>query len=167
MIQFFEIFKADYIERLIALNKIYLVTQTYSGKYHAVFENKKTILLISDYEDWVLANTHRDALETDPYRSVIQLTNKKHLNKLQQMLMEDSPYMLYWSVVKKLEEFKKRLNLKYKDNLRRYIMKNTDWSIGAGESIKPHVQLIFGELFIILRYRKHELRVRFAEIEKS
>jgi hypothetical protein len=59
------------------------------------------------------------------------------------------------------------MDLKYKDNIRRYIMKNTSWRISANEAIRPSLQVIYGELFIILKRGSQTLRVKFEDIEKA
>lgn len=167
MFQPFEIFKPLYLKRLISLKKVYVVTQTYNGGNDNLVTENKTNILLTDYDDIGLANIHKTAVKKDKYASVIQLTNEKHYKKLEEMLKEDSPYKLYWSVIKDLDNIKRRIDVKYKDNIRRYIQKNTTWRIGGDETIRPQLSVIFGELFIFLKRGEQELRVKFEEIEKS
>lgn len=167
MFQPFEVFKPLYIKKLITLKKVYVVTQSYTAGTHALKDENKTGILLTDYDDIGLANIHKAAVRTDKYASVINLNNQKHAAKLQEMLADDSPYQLYWSVVKDLESVKKRVDVKYKDHIRRYIQKNTTWRIGGDETIRPQLSVVFGELFIFLKRGAQELRVRFEEIEKS
>ena len=116
---------------------------------------------------YIDVNIHKTAVKTDKYAAVINLNNPKHLEKLESMLEPNSAYKIYWSVVKDMESIKKRMDMKYKDNIRRYIMKNTTWRIGGDETIRPQLSVIFGELFIFLKRGAQELRVKFEEIEKS
>lgn len=167
MFQPFELFKPLYLKKIISLKRIYVVTQSYNGGFDHFDEVHKTGILVTDYEDIGLANIHKTAVKADKYASVINLTNEKHLKKLEEMLSEESPYKLYWSVVKDLESVKKRMDLKYKDNIRRYIQNNTNWRIGGEETIRPQLSVIFGELFIFLKRGAQELRVKFEEIEKA
>ena len=69
--------------------------------------------------------------------------------------------------MKDLDSVKKRVDVKYKDHIRRYIQKSTTWRIGGDETIRPQLSVVFGELFIFLKRGAQELRVRFEEIEKS
>ena len=46
-------------------------------------------------------------------------------------------------------------------------MKNTNWRISANEAIRPSLQVIYGELFIVLKRGSQTLRVKFEEIEKA
>lgn len=167
MFQPFELFKPLYLKRLIDLKKIYIVTQSYNIGFDHFDKVPKTGILLTDYDDIGLANIHKAAVEVDKYAAVINLTNEKHVKKLEEMLAEESEYKLYWSVVKELGRIKKSIDLKYKDNMRRYIQKNTTWRMGGDEHINPQLSVIFGELFIHLKRGAQELRVKFEEIEKS
>ncbi len=163
---FFELFQERYIARLLLLKKTWLVTQTYGGQSEHFERGQKIPILLTDYDDKGLAVIHKAAVKADCFSSVIDLNNKRHIDKLVEMLQADSRYLLYWAVVQDRERFKRMLDRKYKDNIRRYLQTNTDWRIGADEHLRPNVQMIFGELFMILKWRKQALRVKFAEIER-
>ena len=68
---------------------------------------------------------------------------------------------------KTVNEIKKRVDLKYKSNIKRWITANTEWRIGADEIIKPALQVVFGELFIILKRGSQTRRIKFEDIEKA
>jgi len=166
MFQPFEIFKPVYIERLIKLNKTYIVSQSYKhGSDH--FTEPKIDLLFSDFDHLGTAQIHYSAVKNDKYASIINLANIKHKEKVMEMLAADSKYRVYWAIVKDISEIKKRLDFNYTHNIRRYIEVNTTWRIGSDETIKPSLQVVFGELFIMLRRGSQTLRVKFDEIEKA
>ena len=168
MFQPFERFNPEYINRLINLNKPYLVAQTYTRGYSHFDHSHPTDILLTDYDDSGLAKTHLNALKGDALACLINLKSPVHVAKLRQLLEEDSGYRLYWAIVKSAQEVKKKIDLKYSDNLRRYLLRNTDWKIGADETVKPSLKVIFGEMYMIVkRGAQHELRVKFAEIEKA
>jgi hypothetical protein len=148
------------------MDKIYLVSQSYHKAFDH-FEDPKTDILLTDYDQLGLAQIHFSAVKHDRYASIIDLTNPKHKEKILQMFHAESGYRLYWAIVKSVDDVKKRMDLKYKDNIRRYIMKNTSWRISANEAIRPSLQVIYGELFIILKRGSQTLRVKFEEIEKA
>jgi hypothetical protein len=166
MFQPFELFKPEYINRLIRMNKIYLVSQTYTKAFDH-FEETQTDILLTDYDQLGLAQIHYSAVKHDKYASIIDLSKPAHTLKIREMLKAESEYRLYWAMVKSIDEVKKRMDLKYKDNIRRYIMKNTTWRIDANEGIRPSLQVIYGELFIILKRGSQSLRIRFDDIEKA
>ena len=166
MFQPFELFKVEYISRLIRMDKKYLVSQTYNKAFDH-FEETKTDILLTDYDELGLAQIHYSAVKHDKYASIIDLTNSKHKTKILEMMHSDSGYRLFWAIVKSIDAVKKRMDLKYKDNIRRYIMKHTTWRIDVSEAIRPSLQVIYGELFIILKRGSQTLRVKFEDIEKA
>jgi hypothetical protein len=166
MFQPFETFKSEYINRLVKMNKKYLVSQTYNRASNH-FEETRIDILLSDYDDLGLAQIHYSAVKHDKFASIIDLTNPKHQAKIIEMLNPDSGYRLFWAIVKSVDDIRKRIDLKYKDHIRRYIMKQTTRRIGASEAIRPSAQVIFGELFIILKRGSQSLRVKFEDIEKA
>ena len=167
MFQPFELFQPLFIKRLIKLNKIYIVSQGYKAGISDFEEGKNASILLTDYDDIGLANIHKAAVKTDKYAAVIHLNNPAHLQKLKDMLEPDAEYKIYWSVVKDMAAIKKNIDVKYTDNIRRYILKNTNWRIAGNEIIRPQLSVIFGELFVFLKRGAQELRVKFEEIEKS
>jgi hypothetical protein len=166
MFQPFERFRREYVDRLIRMDKIYIVSQSYDRAIDH-FEEPKENILFTDYDQLGLAQIHFSAIKNDRYASIINLKNPKHQLKVTQMLSDDSKYKVYWAIVKSIEEIKKRVDLKYNNNIRRYIQKNTSWRIGSDETIKPSLQVIYGELFIILKRGNQTLRIKFDEIEKA
>lgn len=164
MFQPFEPFLPGYLEKLVSLKKIYLVTQTYT-RAPEFTEPGKNNLLFSDYDDPGLAKIHFNALKNDKYASIVNLTITAHHKKLKEIISIDSNYQCWWCVVKNVSALKKEIDKNYKDNLRRYILEHTTWSIGASESINPTVQVIFGEIFISIKRGSQVLRVKFEQIE--
>lgn len=160
-------FTPYFLKRLIAMNKVYLVTQTYNRFLSSNASQPKKPLLISDYADYAMAKTHWDALKSDPYRAVLDLNNLAHKTRLLQLLEPGSDYLLFWAVIENLEKLQKHINRKYSEHLRRYIERQTSWRIGSDNSLRPSLQLVFGELFMVLKFSGQTLRLKFTEIESS
>lgn len=167
MLQPFELLKLTYIDRLIQMKIFYLVSQSYRRAIDHFTETQKCDILVTDYEDIGLAKIHVNAVSHDKYAAIIDLKNGIHLNKLRSMLDPASNYTMYWSVVKDARRIEQRLDYRYKDHIRRYISKNTNWRVGADQKIRPSFQIIFGELFTVLKYANQTLRIKFEEIEKA
>ena len=167
MLQPFEILTPQFVARLIPLKKVYLVAQSYKRGLDHFADKPKLGVLVTDYDDVGLARIHLSAIKGDQFACVINLTNATHFAKIKEMLDERSPYIIYWAIVKDLDALKKMMGLKYTDNMRRYIAAKTTWRIGADESIRPQLQVIFGELFVILKRSSQEIRVKFEEIENT
>ena len=163
----FILFKKEYINGLINRKKVYLVTQTFTRAIPMPNATNNLSILITTYDDIGLAKIHFTAVRNDKYAAVLHLQNKAHYTKLEQILQPESRYNLYWSIVQNAESVRKRLSLKYRDHIRRYIQKNTNWLIGGEQKITPQLSCIFGELFIILTWGSQQLRIKFTEIEKA
>ncbi len=166
MLQPFEEFKLIYIQKLRQLKKRYLVTQSYP-RADVPTENQKTSILISDYDDLGQAKIHQNAIKHDKYNAIVDMENPVHFEKLKQMLDQDSRYQLFWAVVRSAKELQDRVNRKYKDHMRRYIKKNTNWNIDRDTTLYPSLIISFGELFIQLKHGNQNLRLKFEEIENS
>ncbi len=166
MVQPFIEFEKKYIPRLREVKKIYLVSQTY-GRVENLLPGKQEALLITAYEEKGRAEIHLKALRDDKYGAIIQLCERKHFDKFILMLEPASPYQVYWCVVKDAARLERQLNTRYADHMRRYIEKNTRWTIGGREKIQPAFEVSFGELFVSLKWRSQRQRVKFEEIEKS
>jgi hypothetical protein len=166
MFQPFEQFRTIYVDKLIGLKKRYLVSQSYKRAFNHFAQEHKIDILLTDYDNPGAANIHLNAVKHDKYAAVLNLENQKHKQKLLEMLAPTSNYNLFWSVVKSSKELQQRINAKYKENMRRYIEKNTNWRIGRDTTLYPSVEVTFGELFIILKYSSQTLRIKFEEIEK-
>lgn len=168
LLQPFERFEQKYLDRLLQMKRIYLVTQTYSRARPRMLngEQKDFPILLTDYEDHGGALIHYNAVrKNDKYGYLLDLTKPAHLDKLTEMLAGDK-YLLYWCVVKSLDALKLRLKTKYKDQVRRFIEGNTDWRIKGSDSVKTTLELSFGELFIIIRWSNRSLRVKFEDVER-
>lgn len=158
-----------YVSEFIGMKKIYLVSQTYDRHIDDILEGSKQGMLISDYDDLGLAKQHLSALKNsnDPLAAIINLTNEKHLETFKNILLINSKYAVYWAAVQSKHILEKQVNAHFKDHIRRYISKNTKWLIARDSGVNPKLQVIFGELFVILRYRGEELRIKFKDIENS
>lgn len=163
----FEIMRMEYIDELIWLKKIYLVTQSSNMGEDPYGHTDKIGLIVSDYDNRGLAKNHWAADKQDKYSSIINLSSEIHLAKITEMLQGDSAYAIYWAIVKDAEQFKRKVDTQFSNHIRRYITKNLNWSIGGSATLKPQLQVIFGELFVILKYGSHELSIKFADVEKS
>jgi hypothetical protein len=167
MLQPFELFKSSYVDKLIGLKKNWLVSQTYRRNPDHFDDQQKVNILLSDFDDPGLAKVHLNAVKQDRYASIIYLKREAHRAKLEAMLKPDSRYRVFWAVIESRQELEKLVNSKYKDRMRAYIENNTNWRISGSSAVRPVVQLIFGELYIVLKHAGQQIRIKFEEIEKS
>jgi hypothetical protein len=168
MLQPFEEFRPGYLSRLIHLGRRYLVSQTYYRVREMEMDPAacRVNLLFSDYMELGEAKLHVNAVKKDRYAAIIDLENPAHLKKIQEMLMDGSRYRMFFAVVRNAKELENLVNRKYKDKLRNYVAKQTDWRISHDAIVKPMIQLSFGELFVILKHKNQHIRIKFEEIEQ-
>jgi hypothetical protein len=169
MLQPFEEFKPSYISRLLELGRRYLVSQTYYRVKEMETDplpSSCVNLLFSDYMELGEAKLHVNAVKKDRYAAIIDLKNPVHLEKIRDMLMAGSGYRIYFAVVRSAKELENLVNKKYKDKLKQYVDKQTNWRISRDTIVKPTIQLSFGELYIILKHGNQHIRIKFSEIEQ-
>jgi len=166
MLQPFGRFKAVYIPKLMEWGKYYLVSQTYT-RYPDHSEAPKESLLLTDYADANEAKTHLEALHKDKYAAILHLQHPPHQAKLMELLDAGSRFHVFWAVVKSVKELEEKINAVYKPNIKSFIEQNTNWRISRETTLHPSVELIFGELFIILKYDNQAIRVKFEDIETA
>lgn len=154
------------LDGFVKNNHPFLVSQTYRGLPHLFSDDAKTVILMSDYEDMTLAKVHLHALIDDKYASLIDLRTQKHYDTVKSMLLQDSKYLVFTTFIQDKKVIKKHLDDHYSANIRGYISKETNWHIGSNETIRPDLELIFGELFVILKYAGQTRKLRLADIEK-
>jgi hypothetical protein len=169
MLQPFEEFKADYIDRLMQLGRRYLVSQTYSRvkEIDAGRPFARINLLVSDYAELGEAKLHHNAVRNDRYASIINLMHPPHVEKIREMLKAESGYRIFFAVVRSAKELENTVNKKYKERLKQYVDRQTNWRISRDTVVRPSIQLSFGELFIILKHGNQSIRIKFQEIESE
>ncbi len=169
MLQPFEDFKPAYIARLLELGRRWLVSQTYcrSNEIDTDPFNSRISLLFSDYAELGEAKLHVNAIKKDRYAAIIDLRNPLHLKKTEEILQSGSGYQIFFAVVRNARALENQINKHYKDRLKKYVEKQTNWRISGDAVVKPSVQLSFGELFIILKHGSQTIRIKFEEIEQQ
>lgn len=163
-LQPFEPFLPAYISQLVMLNKRFLVSQSYSR--HVVAAGEIAILL-TDYDDIGLANIHLAAINDDKYAAILYLQNPLHLEKLKSLLQTSSKYRVYWAVLKNKEAFAQHIKKYYAFKIQQYLLNNSEWNIARTARLTTTLQVIFGELFVTIKYKTDHLRIKFSEIENA
>ncbi|HEY4151603.1 MAG TPA: hypothetical protein VGM41_21840 [Chitinophagaceae bacterium] len=167
MLRPFEPFKAIYIPKLLELKRYWLVSQTYQPYNNHFTTEAKTNLLFTDYDDGNMAREHLRSLTADKYAALLNLQNPLHKAKVLELVGAHSRFHVSWAVIKRAKELENKLNHGFKEKMRRYIGKNTNWRISRDSFLQPSLQVILGELFIILKYGGQTLKIKFEELETA
>lgn len=157
-------FMPELIDAFRQRGERYLVSQTFRPGID-MFTCDKHVLMFCQYSDLGFAQIHLQAVRADQYAAIIDLEREKHLAKVKEMLAPDSPYLVFSNLVWDSESLDKLLDKNYAAKLRRYIERHTTWRIQMNGSLRPRVQLIFGELFVVVRFQSQQIRVKFEDIE--
>jgi hypothetical protein len=165
MLQPFVLFERKYAAKLLELKKYYLVSQSFARAAEQ-FEEHKIDILLTDYDQPGQARMHLNAVRNDKYACIIRLDQEKHKNKLLEMV-SGGKYRIYWSVLRSADDLKKHLQASYKDKIRHFVETKTTWRISGEDRVDTQLEVTFGELFLILKWRRQKLRVKFEDIEKS
>lgn len=165
MLQPFIKLQQAFIDKLMSLQKVYLVTQSYNRHHDHFSDQHKKGILLSDYDDAGLANIHLNAVSHDKYAALLDLRKPAHYQKIQDM-MKGEDYELYWCIVKSAAELKLRLDAGYKGKIRTWVEKNTSWNIKGSDRVLTQFEVRFGELFLILKWRSQKASLNFEEIER-
>lgn len=157
-------FMPELIDAFLLRGPIYLVSQTFRAA-NDIFTEDKQVLMFCQYSDLGFAQIHLQVVRADGYAAIINLEKEKHLTKVREMLEPGSPYIIFSNMMEDQESLEAVLNKNFAAKLRRYIERHTTWRIGMNISMRPKIQLIFGELFVVVKFQSQQLRVKFADIE--
>ena len=157
-------FEEKFIAAFRKVKKRYLVSQQF--KRYEVQNNKdKTFLMLTHYDDKGLAKIHLNALSADRFACIIDLENDVHRQKLLMMLSPESKYIIYSSLTISPKEVKSLSDKIYKEKVQKFIDTKTNWRISREQTIKPKLEITFGELYVALKYGAQTIRIRLEELE--
>ena len=126
----------------------------------------KKLLLMTHYDDKGMAFVHLKAVAGDRYASVIDLERHIHRRQLEDVLATDSQYIAFSALIRNRERVEAMAKEMYKDKYWRFLQLHSKSGISSTKNLRPSLQLIFGELFVVLKYGAETLRTRLSEIEK-
>jgi len=161
----FSKFEGRLIPKFRELKKRYLVSQIFTRDNDLFKEDGVISLLLTHYDDPGLAKIHFNALSGDKYAAIIDLENEKHRSRIETMLKDENAYHLFSSLVLNNKILEDALDTIFTDKIRAYISRNTTWRIGSNKTIKPKLEITFGELFVVLKYSGQTIKVTLQEIE--
>jgi len=161
----FEKLSPDLITAFRKKGKRWLVSQTMTLRAAQALGESKIFLLMSHYDDQGMATVHLKAVTNDKFAALIDLEKNIHRQQIEKILAVDSPYIVYSSLIRNKETVTRMISERYKEKYHRYIQQHAQSGISTHKSLRPSLQLIFGELFVILKYGSETLRTRLSEIE--
>jgi hypothetical protein len=158
-------FELRFIEAFRKLKKRYLVMQLFDRAQEETKRSSKCVIL-SHYSDAGNARIHHKNILYDPYAALLDLESEQDRKRLAGMLAKESGYLVFSSLIIDHASIKRALNQTLKEKCNRYFTEKQLLPAGA-RTVRPVVELSFGELFITLKYGAQTIRVKLAEIEKA
>lgn len=146
--------------------KRWLVSQTLQLNISDPVLLSKILILITHYDDKGMASVHHKAVLEDKYASVIDLEREVHRKQLDSILSHDSKYILFSALIRNREKVEKQATEMYKEKYWRFVQQHSRSGLSPTKSLRPSLQLIFGELFVVLKYGAETLRTKLSDIEK-
>lgn len=146
--------------------KRWLVSQTLLLSFEGQLPEEKIFILLSHYEDQGMATVHLKAVNHDKYAALIDLDRPSHQEQMAKLLAPESRYLAYSSLIRNKSRMEKVASDLYREKYWKYIQQHSKAGIHPHKSLRPSMQLIFGEIFIVLKYGAETLRTRLADIEK-
>jgi len=157
-------FQKAMIPGLLRMGNIYLVTQTYNRGENA-FDDTIQPLLLTDYDRLDAAKDHLQSLSNDKWAAIIHLENPTHRAKLEEMAGSSERYLLYAAFVRDAKQINVRNDKYLAEAVRQYITRHTSWTPGSGETIRPVLELKFGELFLRISYSGQVIKEKLTVFE--
>ncbi|RXK87017.1 hypothetical protein [Filimonas effusa] len=158
------------IQRFREANRRWLISQSYDRGNSVIGAQDKTALLFSDYQDKGLAIVHLDALKAkklkDRFAVLIDLEFEQHRDRIKAILQPDSGYSVFTSYTSDNKLLQKQLDNYLAKHVERYIKEATSWRISRDSRLRPTLQVIFGELFVTIKFGREQRQVRLSDIEK-
>jgi hypothetical protein len=162
----FEKLSVPLIDAFRSKEKRWLVSQTLDVSPDEALGPDRVFLLVSHYENQGMASVHLKAVSSDRFAALIDLEREKHRATLLSMLRPDSRYVVYSSLIRNRARAEQMASQLYKEKYWKYVLQYSKSGISPSKNLRPSIQLIFGEIFIVLKYGSETLRTRLSDIEK-
>jgi hypothetical protein len=155
-------FTAALLDAFVKQGNTYFVRQTFKRGINTLAEDIKGAYLISHYDDLNKAQTHFDALASDPNRFLYDWKNEEHQQKLKIAATGPAGYKVYSGVFEK--NWERHITERIKKGIRFYVA-SLGWQPSRSEGLNTGFYQTFGELYIILKCKGREVKVKFEDIE--
>jgi len=141
------------------------VRQTYERGKSRLDENNITAYLLIHFENPAMARQYYQAIQADPGRRLFRLDDPAEYQELYSLLNKPSNSRFFTVLTSKdaNEKAKKLLD----KQIRAYITYKTDWQPPRSADINFNLEMAFGELYVQLKYRDREIKMKLSELENQ
>jgi hypothetical protein len=141
----------------------YFVRQSYRRGLNPLDPIHKAAFLFTHYYDLPSATRHHHLIRQDPNHFLYDCKNADHAARLEIAAKQVPGYPVYTPLLEKPWQPSEKMA----ELIRKYIGAHLNWMPAREETVKADLFTEFGELFVNLNYRSHEIQVPLADIEKS
>ena len=157
------LFDQEALNGFINEGKKYFVRQTFNRARDHFDEGIKGYFLFCHYNDYFRAKEHYDAISKDPNRFLYDWEKPEHKERLTIAAAKPEGFKIYTNTF--MPDWERHVTNRIKEKVRAYVRK-LGWKPDRGESVNPVFYPHFGEVYVSLRLKGREVRVKFEEIEK-
>ncbi|MFL5742097.1 MAG: hypothetical protein ACJ75B_17875 [Flavisolibacter sp.] len=151
------------IDGMVTEGHRFFVRQSFPRAKDHFDEGIKGYFLFCHYKDYSKAKEHFDVLKQDPARYLYDWEVVSDRERLMIAASRPAGYKLYTNTF--MPDWERHLTNRLREKIRLYIQR-LGWKPDREESVNPVFYPWFGEVYVSLRFRKQEVKVKFEEIEK-
>jgi hypothetical protein len=155
-------FNTALLDAFVKQGKTFFVRQTFERGIPPMDDSIKGAYLISHYDNLKDAQVHYDALSRNPNRFLYDWNSDEHQAKLKIAAGSPAGYKVYSSVFQK--DWERHITDRMKKGIRLYVA-GLGWQPSRAEGLSTDFYQTFGELYIKLKCKGREVKVKFEEIE--
>jgi len=156
-------FTEQLLNAFIEKGKTFFVRQTFQRAKDHFDEGTKGYFLFSHYDNLVTAQDHFGAIGYDPNRFLYDWSNPDHQEKLKIAASGLKDYKIFAAVTR--PGWDKGITNRLQEKVRIYVAK-LGWRPKGNETVETNFELQFGELYLRMKYKGREAKIKFEDIEK-
>lgn len=141
------------------------VKQTYDRGRNTYDDNPQPAFMLIHFTDAVRALEYFNMIRLDTNRQLYNIDNPDDWQQLVNMLSQPSGQRFFTNLTIRNVNQKARQMLDRK--IRAYIRSRTTWRPAKNEEVNFSLDFIFGEIYVLLGYRRNEIKVKLEEIENQ
>lgn len=141
------------------------VKQSYKRGIIQIGENQKEAFLLTHYDNLANALQHFDALKHDTERKVYNISIENDFKELKELINNKEGIKVFTRLT--ISQVNQKAQKMLDKRLRAYIDFKTDFRPSSYTEVEFYIEVIFGEIYALLKYRSKEIKVKLEEIEKA
>lgn len=153
---------SDLLQAFVQKGKLFFVRQSMPRAKKLLDEGVKGYFLFTPYDNFTTAQDHFGAIGHDSQRFLYKWQEPLHREKLEVAASGLSDYRIYAAVC--VPGWEKGITDLLREKIRRYVSR-LGWTPKGSDTVETAYEIRFGELYLCLKYKKREAKVKFEEIE--